>query len=196
MIWRMEDLDMHGAKTTGNRTQSVQFTCRVLMILGGLWWFQGVQAEPKDSQSPSLQGPLQGTETVGDARRLPEHVEGTEPANLSHPMSDLLGPGMAAIDQRYMELAGQYGPGPRLGNQAQADSDSGQLIERRLSGLEAVLRRTIWSRGEFAGMNIERTVKVGFRMGLTAIENPEERLESEQRIAGAYEMKAVHLPEP
>ncbi len=45
-----------------------------------------------------------------------------------------------------------------------------------------------WPTAEFAGMNIEGAVKLGFRKELAAIEDPEERvLEFERRVATAYE---------
>jgi acetyl-CoA carboxylase carboxyltransferase component len=51
-----------------------------------------------------------------------------------------------------------------------------------------------WPTAEFAGMNIEGSVKLGFRKELMAIEDPEERLaEFEDRVARAYEgAKAVN----
>ena len=45
-----------------------------------------------------------------------------------------------------------------------------------------------WPTAEFAGMNIEGAVKLGFRKELAAIEDPEERvLEFERRVTTAYE---------
>ncbi|GIT39723.1 MAG: hypothetical protein Ct9H300mP8_09190 [Gammaproteobacteria bacterium] len=42
-----------------------------------------------------------------------------------------------------------------------------------------------WPTAEFAGMNIEGSVKLGYRKELAAIEDPEERrLEFERRVAG------------
>ena len=51
-----------------------------------------------------------------------------------------------------------------------------------------------WPTAEFAGMNIEGSVKLGYRKELAAIENPEERrLEFERRVARAYESaKAIN----
>ena len=51
-----------------------------------------------------------------------------------------------------------------------------------------------WPTAEFAGMNIEGSVKLGFRKELAAIEDPEERrLEFERRVARAYESaKAIN----
>jgi acetyl-CoA carboxylase carboxyltransferase component len=51
-----------------------------------------------------------------------------------------------------------------------------------------------WPTAEFAGMNIEGSVKLGYRKELAAIEDAEERrLEFERRVAGAYEgAKAVN----
>jgi acetyl/propionyl-CoA carboxylase alpha subunit/acetyl-CoA carboxylase carboxyltransferase component len=51
-----------------------------------------------------------------------------------------------------------------------------------------------WPTAEFAGMNIEGSVKLGYRKELAAIEDPEERrLEFEQRVARAYEgSKAIN----
>jgi acetyl/propionyl-CoA carboxylase alpha subunit/acetyl-CoA carboxylase carboxyltransferase component len=51
-----------------------------------------------------------------------------------------------------------------------------------------------WPTAEFAGMNIEGSVKLGYRKELAAIEDPEERrLEFERRVAQAYEnAKAVN----
>lgn len=51
-----------------------------------------------------------------------------------------------------------------------------------------------WPTAEFAGMNIEGSVKLGFRKELAAIEDPDERrLEFETRVAKAYEAsKAVN----
>lgn len=51
-----------------------------------------------------------------------------------------------------------------------------------------------WPTAEFAGMNIEGSVKLGYRKELAAIENPEERrLEFEQRVAQSYEAaKAIN----
>ena len=51
-----------------------------------------------------------------------------------------------------------------------------------------------WPTAEFAGMNIEGAVKLGFRKELAAIEDPEERrLEFESRVARAYEgAKAIN----
>jgi acetyl-CoA carboxylase carboxyltransferase component len=51
-----------------------------------------------------------------------------------------------------------------------------------------------WPTAEFAGMNIEGSVKLGYRKELAAIEDPEERrLEFEQRVARAYEgAKAIN----
>ena len=47
---------------------------------------------------------------------------------------------------------------------------------------------------EFAGMNIEGSVKLGYRKELAAIEDAEQRrLEFERRVAGAYEgAKAIN----
>jgi len=45
-----------------------------------------------------------------------------------------------------------------------------------------------WPTGEFAGMGIEGSVKLGYREELAAIEDPEERLQRyEDRVASAYE---------
>ena len=51
-----------------------------------------------------------------------------------------------------------------------------------------------WPTAEFAGMNIEGSVKLGYRKELAAIEDPEERrLEFEQRVERAYEgAKAIN----
>jgi acetyl-CoA carboxylase carboxyltransferase component len=51
-----------------------------------------------------------------------------------------------------------------------------------------------WPTGEFAGMNIEGAVKLGFRNDLAAIEAPEERLRKyNEMVAAAYEnAKAVN----
>ncbi|MGI8552719.1 MAG: carboxyl transferase domain-containing protein, partial [Dehalococcoidia bacterium] len=51
-----------------------------------------------------------------------------------------------------------------------------------------------WPTAEFAGMNIEGSVKLGYRKELAAIEDPEaRRLEFEQRVARAYEgAKAIN----
>ena len=51
-----------------------------------------------------------------------------------------------------------------------------------------------WPTAEFAGMNIEGSVKLGYRKELAAMEDPEERrLEFERRVAGAYEgAKAIN----
>ena len=51
-----------------------------------------------------------------------------------------------------------------------------------------------WPTAEFAGMNIEGSVKLGYRKELAAIEDPEERrLEFERRVARAYEgAKAIN----
>ena len=51
-----------------------------------------------------------------------------------------------------------------------------------------------WPTAEFAGMNIEGSVKLGFRKELAAIEDPEERrVEFERRVARAYESaKAIN----
>ena len=51
-----------------------------------------------------------------------------------------------------------------------------------------------WPTAEFAGMNIEGSVKLGYRKELAAIEDPEERKqEFERRVAGAYEgAKAIN----
>ena len=51
-----------------------------------------------------------------------------------------------------------------------------------------------WPTAEFAGMNIEGSVKLGFRKELAAIEDPEaRRLEFERRVARAYESaKAIN----
>jgi acetyl-CoA carboxylase carboxyltransferase component len=51
-----------------------------------------------------------------------------------------------------------------------------------------------WPTGEFAGMNIEGAVKLGYRKELTAISDPEERrTEFERRTAIAYDSaKAVN----
>jgi acetyl-CoA carboxylase carboxyltransferase component len=51
-----------------------------------------------------------------------------------------------------------------------------------------------WPTAEFAGMNIEGSVKLGYRKELAAIEDPEERrLEFEKRVERAYEgAKAVN----
>ena len=51
-----------------------------------------------------------------------------------------------------------------------------------------------WPTAEFAGMNIEGSVKLGFRKELAAIEDPEERrVEFERRVARAYEgAKAIN----
>ena len=45
-----------------------------------------------------------------------------------------------------------------------------------------------WPTAEFAGMNIEGSVKLGYRQDLAAIENPEERkVEYDKRVAASYE---------
>ena len=51
-----------------------------------------------------------------------------------------------------------------------------------------------WPTAEFAGMNIEGSVKLGFRKELAAIEDPEERrVEFERRVGRAYEgAKAIN----
>jgi acetyl-CoA carboxylase carboxyltransferase component len=51
-----------------------------------------------------------------------------------------------------------------------------------------------WPTAEFAGMNIEGAVKLGFRNDLAAIEDPEERLAKyNEMVAAAYERaKAVN----
>ena len=51
-----------------------------------------------------------------------------------------------------------------------------------------------WPTAEFAGMNIEGSVKLGYRKELAAIEDPDERrLEFEQRVERAYEgAKAIN----
>ncbi|MEJ2089960.1 MAG: carboxyl transferase domain-containing protein, partial [Gammaproteobacteria bacterium] len=51
-----------------------------------------------------------------------------------------------------------------------------------------------WPTAEFAGMNIEGSVKLGYRKELAAIEDPEaRRIEFEKRVARAYEgAKAVN----
>ncbi len=51
-----------------------------------------------------------------------------------------------------------------------------------------------WPTAEFAGMNIEGAVKLGYRKELAAIEDPEERrLEFERRVAASYDRaKAVN----
>jgi acetyl-CoA carboxylase carboxyltransferase component len=51
-----------------------------------------------------------------------------------------------------------------------------------------------WPTAEFAGMNIEGSVKLGYRKELAAIEDPDERrAEFERRVARAYEnAKAVN----
>jgi acetyl-CoA carboxylase carboxyltransferase component len=51
-----------------------------------------------------------------------------------------------------------------------------------------------WPTAEFAGMNIEGSVKLGYRKELAAIEDPEQRrVEFERRVARAYEgAKAVN----
>ncbi len=51
-----------------------------------------------------------------------------------------------------------------------------------------------WPTAEFAGMNIEGSVKLGYRKELAAIEDPEERrLEFERRVERAYEnAKAIN----
>lgn len=51
-----------------------------------------------------------------------------------------------------------------------------------------------WPTAEFAGMNIEGSVKLGFRKELAAIEDPEERIrEFDERVARSYESaKAVN----
>ncbi|MCZ6856091.1 MAG: carbamoyl-phosphate synthase large subunit [Gammaproteobacteria bacterium] len=51
-----------------------------------------------------------------------------------------------------------------------------------------------WPTAEFAGMNIEGSVKLGYRKELLAIEDPEKRrIEFEQRVARAYEgAKAIN----
>ena len=51
-----------------------------------------------------------------------------------------------------------------------------------------------WPTAEFAGMNIEGSVKLGYRKELAAIEDAEERREEfERRVAGAYEgAKAIN----
>ena len=51
-----------------------------------------------------------------------------------------------------------------------------------------------WPTAEFAGMNIEGAVKLGYRKELAAIEDPEERrLEFERRVEASYERaKAVN----
>jgi len=51
-----------------------------------------------------------------------------------------------------------------------------------------------WPTAEFAGMNIEGSVKLGFRNELAAIEDPEERrLEFDRRVAWSYESaKAIN----
>ena len=51
-----------------------------------------------------------------------------------------------------------------------------------------------WPTAEFAGMNIEGSVKLGYRKELAAMEDPEERrLEYERRVAASYESaKAIN----
>ena len=51
-----------------------------------------------------------------------------------------------------------------------------------------------WPTAEFAGMNIEGSVKLGYRKELAAMADPEQRrLEFERRVAGAYEgAKAIN----
>ena len=51
-----------------------------------------------------------------------------------------------------------------------------------------------WPTAEFAGMNIEGSVKLGYRKELAAMEDPEQRrVEFERRVAGAYEgAKAIN----
>jgi len=51
-----------------------------------------------------------------------------------------------------------------------------------------------WPTGEFGGMGLEGSVKLGYRKELAAIEDPEERLQAyEERVARAYERgKAVN----
>ena len=51
-----------------------------------------------------------------------------------------------------------------------------------------------WPTAEFAGMNIEGSVKLGYRKELAAIEDPEERKQAfDERVARAYESgKAVN----
>ncbi|MGD9935003.1 MAG: carboxyl transferase domain-containing protein, partial [Dehalococcoidia bacterium] len=51
-----------------------------------------------------------------------------------------------------------------------------------------------WPTAEFAGMNIEGSVKMGYRKELAAVEDPEERRhEFDRRVARAYDAaKAVN----
>ena len=51
-----------------------------------------------------------------------------------------------------------------------------------------------WPTAEFAGMNIEGSVKLGYRKELAAMEDPEERrVEYERRVAASYESaKAIN----
>ena len=51
-----------------------------------------------------------------------------------------------------------------------------------------------WPTAEFAGMNIEGSVKLGYRNDLAAIEDPEERIERyESMVASSYERaKAIN----
>jgi len=51
-----------------------------------------------------------------------------------------------------------------------------------------------WPTAEFAGMNLEGSVKLGYRKELAAIADPEERrLDFERRVARAYEnAKAIN----
>lgn len=72
------------------------------------------------------------------------------------------------------------------------------IIIRKAYGLGAIamgggnftqpLYSVAWPTGEFHGMGIEGSVKLGYRKELAAIEDPEERLEAyEERVAQAYE---------
>ena len=72
------------------------------------------------------------------------------------------------------------------------------IIIRKAYGLGAIamgggnflqpLYSVAWPTGEFHGMGIEGSVKLGYRKELAAIEDPEERLRSyEERVARAYE---------
>ena len=74
------------------------------------------------------------------------------------------------------------------------DCESGTVTADRLNTLRretaerAVVGMFAWPTGEFHGMGIEGSVKLGYRKELAAIEDPEERLQAyEERVAAAYE---------
>jgi len=147
---------MDNSNTTGNLSILMQIFFGVSMLLGGL---QGVQADQTQSQiTPFISQQVIQTEDV--AQKLPEPIPQVQDEqtvlNLRDTMSDLLEPGMVAIEQRYIALARKYGNEQQSEQQQQADPATGKLIEDRLA-------KGLFKRAEHIGMSIDGSVILGLR---------------------------------